>query len=218
MPDRGAIARKVGFHSGGFALGLKHATESDHLTAVATLATKQWSLSQIVRQGIAWGLGHSLMLLGIGCLVLALGQAIPPWFAQALECTVGAMLIVLGADVLRRVLMTRRIYIPVSVDEPRSALALRPLVVGMVHGMAGSAALIVLSLGAMRSRGQALVYIVTFGIGSIAGMAALSAAMAGPLRLSAKWLGEGHKLVMAAIGAFSCILGTVIVYRIAIAG
>jgi hypothetical protein len=202
----------------GFALGLKHATESDHLTAVATLATKQWSLSQIVRQGIAWGLGHSLMLLGIGCLVLALGQAMPPWLAQALECTVGAMLIVLGADVLRREFVSRRVPIRVPAHELKSAPALRALVVGMVHGMAGSAALIVLSLGAMRSRGQALVYIVTFGIGSIAGMAALSAAMAGPLRLSAKWLGEGHKLVMAAIGAFSCILGTVIVYRIAIAG
>jgi len=202
----------------GFALGLKHATESDHLTAVATLATKQWSLSQIVRQGIAWGLGHSLMLLGIGCLVLALGQAIPAWLAQVLECTVGAMLMVLGADVLRRVFMNLRARIPASIHGHTSTLALPAFVVGMVHGMAGSAALIALSVGVMHSKGQALLYIVTFGIGSIAGMAVLSAAMAGPLRLSAKWLGEGHQVVMAATGAFSCILGTSIVYQIGIAG
>jgi hypothetical protein len=202
----------------GFALGLKHATETDHLTAVATLATKQWSPRQIVRQGIAWGLGHSFTLLGVGCLVFAMGQAIPAWLAQALECAVGAMLIVLGADVVRRVLGNRRTLIPMSAHEHKSGPPLRALLVGMVHGMAGSAALIVLSLGAMQSRGKALLYIITFGIGSTAGMAVLSAAMAGPLRFSAKWLGGGYQVLMAVVGAFSCALGATIVYRIGIAG
>jgi hypothetical protein len=204
----------------GFLLGLKHATETDHLTAVATLATKQWSLRQIVRQGIAWGLGHSLMLLGIGSLVLALGQAIPAWLAQALECAVGVMLVVLGADALRRVLIDRKHVLSQghvrSAHEHMSGPPLRALVVGMVHGMAGSAALIVLSLGAMQSPGRALLYIVTFGIGSIAGMAVLSAVMSGPLRLSAKWLGEGHQIVMGLIGAFSCAVGVIVVCRMGI--
>jgi high-affinity nickel permease len=222
----------------GFILGLKHATEADHVTAVATLVTGQRSLSKIVRQGIAWGLGHSLTLLSIGVLVLALGHTLPSWLAQALECAVGAMLMLLGADVLRRVLKDRvhahshqesalrsggsflrsSTSSPVSAHEHMSTSPFRALVVGMVHGMAGSAALIVLSLGAMQSVGRALFYIVTFGIGSVAGMAMLSAAIAYPLRLSAKQLGERHQVITALVGASSCALGAIVVYRIAIAG
>jgi uncharacterized membrane protein len=213
----------------GFILGLKHATEADHVTAVATLVTGQRSLSKIVRQGIAWGLGHALTLLSIGVLVLALGLTLPPWLAQTLECVVGAMLMLLGADVLRRVLRNR-VHVHshqenargsgtlVSEHEYMSASLFRALVVGMVHGMAGSAALIVLSLGAMLSVGRALLYIVTFGIGSVAGMAMLSAAIAYPLRLSAKQLGERHQFITALVGAFSCALGAIVVYRIGIAG
>jgi hypothetical protein len=217
----------------GFLLGLKHATEADHVTAVATLAAGQRSLSQIIRQGVAWGLGHSLTLFCIGFLVLTLGHAIPSRLAQALECAVGAMLIILGADVLRRLLIDRNYmiwhrhprgshHLLVHGDVPRlqsvtsSAGSLRALVVGMVHGTAGSAALIILSLGAMQSPALSLLYILTFGIGSIAGMAALSAAIAYPLRLSARGLGEGHRIVMACIGAFSCAMGAIVVYRIGI--
>jgi hypothetical protein len=203
----------------GFVLGLKHATEADHLTAVATLATKQSSLLQILRQGVAWGLGHSLTLLSVGLLVLALGHDTPAWLAEALECAVGAMLMVLGADVLRRVFTDRELVRSDpqvgSAHAPVPGLPLRALIVGMVHGMAGSAALIVLSLGAMQSRGLALLYVAVFGIGSISGMAVLSVAMAGPLRLSAKWLGEGYRQVTGAIGVLSCVLGAVVVYRIA---
>jgi hypothetical protein len=222
----------------GFILGLKHATEADHVTAVATLVTGQRSLNQIVRQGIAWGLGHSLTLLSIGVLVLAVGHTIPSWLAQALECKVGAMLMLLGADLLRRVLKSRvhvysfeksalrsggtatrsSTWSAVSVPEHISASPYRALVVGMVHGMAGSAALIVLSLGAMQSVGRALLYIVTFGIGSIAGMAVLSAAIAYPLRLSVRQLGERHQYLNVLVGAFSCALGAIVVYRVAIAG
>jgi hypothetical protein len=222
----------------GFILGLKHATEADHVTAVATLVTGQQSLSKIVRQGIAWGLGHSLTLLSIGVLVLGLGHTLPSWLAQALECAVGATLMLLGADVLRRVLRNR-VHVHSHQESPRrsggfflhsstssvvsaheymSASPFRALVVGMVHGMAGSAALIVLSLGAMQSVGRALLYIVTFGIGSVAGMAVLSAAIAYPLRLSAKQLGERHQVITALVGAFSCALGAIVVYRIGIAG
>jgi high-affinity nickel permease len=221
----------------GFILGLKHATEADHVTAVATLVTGQRSLSKIVRQGIAWGLGHSLTLLSIGVIVLALGHALPSWLAQTLECAVGAMLMLLGADVLRRFLRSRvqmhshqegaprssssqrsTTSNEVSWHECMSASPFRALIVGMVHGMAGSAALIVLSLGAMQSVGRALLYIVTFGIGSIAGMAVLSAAIAYPLKLSAKQLGERHQFITALVGAFSCALGAIVVYRIGIAG
>jgi hypothetical protein len=210
----------------GFLLGLKHATEADHVTAVATLVTGQRSLPQIIRQGIAWGLGHSLTLLGIGGMVMLLGQAIPTHLAQALECAVGVMLVILGADVLCRVLRVRgspskHVHTSATHAAHRTGAEgrapWRALLVGMVHGMAGSAALIVLSLGAMRSAGLALAYILIFGIGSVAGMAAMSAVMAYPLRLSAQRLGAAHQLVTAFIGAFSCVFGALVVYRIGLA-
>lgn len=91
----------------GLLLGMKHATEADHLAAVATLATRQASLAQTLGQGVAWGLGHTLTLMVFGGLVFALGQVVSPSLEQALETAVGLMLIVLGADVLRRLLRER---------------------------------------------------------------------------------------------------------------
>ena len=100
----------------GFLLGLKHATEADHLVAVATLATRQHSLAQSMRQGVAWGIGHTVTLLLFGGVALALGTSIPPHLAGVLELAVGAMLILLGADVLRR-FVRQRIHFHVHTHE-----------------------------------------------------------------------------------------------------
>lgn len=204
----------------GFLLGVKHATEADHVTAVATLVTGQKSLAHVLRQGVAWGIGHSLTLLGIGSLVLMLGQEIPSWLAQRLESVVGAMLLLLGADVVRRASVKNApppaADVPMASDSvsPVSPPPLRALIVGMVHGMAGSAALIALSLAAMHSFGRALCYITVFGIGSVAGMAALSAIIAFPMRLSARALGGAHRVLMVLVGACSCALGALVLFRI----
>lgn len=222
----------------GFLIGMKHATEADHLAAVATLATRQSSLSSTVRQGVAWGIGHTLTLMLFGGIVLALGRAIPRYLEQSLELAVGIMLIALGADVLRR-LARQRIHFHVHShaggvthvhahghagegahrDSPhrhahREGLPLRALAVGMMHGMAGSAALILLSLETAQSWSLGLLYIVLFGVGSIVGMALLSSVIAIPLRLSAGHLNFLHYGMTAAIGVFSCVLGVFVVYRI----
>lgn len=228
----------------GFLLGMKHATEADHLAAVATLATRQNSLAQTLRQGIAWGVGHTLTLMLFGGIVLALGTSLPESAAQGLELAVGLMLIVLGADVLRR-LVQRRIHFHVHSHENNikhvhahshahdyvgasvhryslhqhshgEKLPLRALAVGMMHGMAGTAALILLSLGAVQSISMGLLYIVLFGVGSIIGMALLSVAIAIPLRLSADYLGWLHNGMVALVGGFSCVLGILLVYQIGI--
>jgi ABC-type nickel/cobalt efflux system permease component RcnA len=91
----------------GLLLGMQHATEADHLAAVATLATRQSSLTQTLRQGVAWGIGHTLTLVLFGGVVLWLGQAISPRLGQALETAVGIMLVLLGADMLRRLVRDR---------------------------------------------------------------------------------------------------------------
>lgn len=226
----------------GFMLGMKHATEADHLAAVATLASGRLTLAQTVRQGVAWGVGHTLTLMLFGGIVLALGQSIPPRMERLLELAVALMLIVLGLDVLRR-LVQQKVHFHVHEHAPGTrhvhahshagdtpaqniphrlqahghphGLPLRALAVGMMHGMAGSAALILLSLEAVQSVGMGFAYIALFGLGSIAGMAVLSMAIAVPLRLStAGRLGWLHNGITMAVGAFSCLLGALIVYRI----
>ena len=195
----------------GFLLGIKHASETDHLAAVATLVTRATTLGHTLRQGIAWGIGHTLTLTLIGAIVLALGRSVPPRLANTLELAVGVMLVLLGLDVLRR--MRSRLQVRLR---PQSHL--RPLAVGMMHGMAGSAALIVLALGSVRSWTLGLLYIAVFGLGSILGMALLSILMAMPLRLTARVMQPWHQALTALGGVFSCGLGAVVIYRIGFAG
>ena len=197
----------------GLLLGMKHATEADHLAAVATLATRQASLVQTLRQGVAWGVGHTLSLLLFGGAVFVLGQAISPGLERALETAVGIMLIVLGADVLRR-LVVERVPAHRHRHEHARRWPLRAIAVGMMHGLAGSAALVMLSLKSLPSWSIGLGYIVVFGLGSIVGMALLSVAMALPLRLSAPYLLGLHRSMTGLVGLFSCALGSYMVVEI----
>jgi ABC-type nickel/cobalt efflux system permease component RcnA len=226
----------------GFLLGLRHATDADHLAAVATLATRSRSMRQTVVQGIAWGTGHTLTLLLFGGTVLVLGAVVPARAAQALELAVGVMLILLGANVLYR-LRRERIHFHAHRHadvvahfhahwhqgeggkhdaarhehaHPRGFPA-RALLVGTVHGMAGSAALVLLSLGELRSPAWGFAYIAIFGLGSILGMALLSAAIAVPLRLTSRHLTRAHDGLSAAFGLGTVMLGCSIVYRIGVA-
>lgn len=236
----------------GFLLGMKHATEADHLAAVATLATRESTLPQALRQGLAWGLGHTATLMLVGGVVLALGKALPPYMEALLETAVGVMLVALGVDVLRRLLLGREhvhghshgtdgfhIHMHSHVGPAPAAapalsfsqlkfaphaelphrhehpprVPLRALAIGMMHGMAGSAALIVLSLQSVQSVTMGFLYITLFGIGSMVGMAILSVIIAVPLRLSAGSLTALHRIMSAAVGLFSIALGLWVIYR-----
>lgn len=220
----------------GFFLGMTHATEADHLAAVATLATQQQSFAQTIKQGIAWGIGHTTTLMLFAGLVVLLGWVISPDLERALESAVGVMLVLLGLDALRR-LVRDRVHFHAhrhhgeqgahvhahshrgEADHARShhhhahaqRWPLRALAVGMMHGLAGSAALVVLSLRAAQSATIGLGYIALFGLGSIVGMALLSVVIAVPLRLSAVYLNRVHIGVKAAVGLFSCALGAWII-------
>ena len=222
----------------GLLLGVKHATEADHLAAVATLATRQGSLGQALRQGVAWGIGHTMALMLFGGAVLWLGQVISPELEQALETAVGAMLVVLGADVLRR-LVRDRIHFHAHRHDLRTAhfhahshrgegphrasahrhphprrWPFRALAVGIMHGLAGSAALVVLTLQTIPSVGLGLGYIALFGLGSIAGMALLSIVIAVPLKLSSSYLTRAHHAMTALVGAVSCALGIAMIVQV----
>lgn len=225
----------------GFLLGMRHALDADHLAAVATLATRSRSVAQTMGLGVAWGTGHTLTLMLFGGAVLLLGLALPLQAAQALEFAVGVMLVLLGADVLYRLWRDRihfhwhrhagglaHVHAHSHRDErsPHDParhrhrhlgdLPARALLVGMVHGMAGSAALILLSLEAAESVPLGLGYIALFGLGSILGMAALSLAIAVPLRITSARLTRVYGGISTAVGLATVLLGGHVMYRIAL--
>jgi ABC-type nickel/cobalt efflux system permease component RcnA len=224
----------------GLLLGMRHALDADHLAAVATLVTRSRSVGHTVLQGLAWGAGHTFTLLLFGGAVLVLGLVLPERAAPALELAVGVMLVALGAEVLYR-LWRRRVHfhahrhadgaahfhahahageLPHDPDrhEHSHGFPLRALLVGMVHGMAGSAALILLSLEALRSPAWGLVYIAVFGFGSMVGMAALSVVIALPMqltsrRLTSRRLERAHGGLSAVVGLGTVLLGCYVVLR-----
>jgi cytochrome c biogenesis protein CcdA len=222
----------------GVLLGMKHALEADHIAAVAALATRSRTVRHTVLQGIFWGAGHTLTLLFFGGVVLAMHVTVPQRLAGFLELAVGVMLIALGLDVFRRLRKDRVhfhvhrhgdgvVHVHVHSHAHERAphdparhehlhperLPLRALFVGMIHGMAGTAALILVAIGSARSIALGLAEIVAFGAGSIAGMAVLSLAIAIPMRLSARLLGRAHDALQALAGAVSVGLGGTILYQ-----
>jgi ABC-type nickel/cobalt efflux system permease component RcnA len=232
----------------GLLLGVQHATEADHLAAVATLATRPTGWRQAMRHGIAWGLGHTLTLLAFAGVLLVLGQVVSPALERGLEAGVGMMLVLLGADVLRRLWRdrthrprhqhaplagTHTVHMPIPAhgnahshrgDGPHARSpdehahpgrwSPRALAVGMMHGLAGSAALVLMSLQATPAPALGLGYIALFGLGSIGGMAALSVVIALPLLRSARRLGRLHQVLQTGVGLFSCALGAFTIARL----
>jgi len=214
----------------GLLVGMKHALEADHVAAVATLATRSASLGERVKLAGMWGLGHAGTLMLFGGTVLALGVSLPDRVARTFEGVVGLMLVALGLDVLRR-LRRRGVHFhrhrhgdgrqhlhahahdsgtaPAGAHDHEHArgLPLRALLVGTMHGLAGSAALVLLSLELTRSTAQALLYLAAFGIGSVAGMAALSLAISLPLRVASGRFGTAWRLVEGALGVVTVALG-----------
>lgn len=221
----------------GFLLGMRHALEADHAAAVASLATRNHSMSHTVKQGVAWGVGHTMTLLAFSSVVLLVGSVIPARIAQGLEFVVGLMLIGLGMDVIRR-LRQEQVHIHVHEHhnrpphvhahshkgEARPTAAFhehphphgfpyRALLVGLMHGMAGSAALILLTLHTTISPGQAVGYILVFGLGSTMGMGLLSLVMAIPLWYSAHSLSRVHRGLQTCVGIGTTFLGLAVLYQ-----
>ena len=202
----------------GFAVGLRHALEADHVAAVVSLATRGASLRSQVAQGALWGLGHTLTLLAVAGTCIGLGLSIPPGWERAFEALVGAMLVVLGISVFAR-LRRERIHLHphrhadgtfhlhahqhVDGGHAHVHVPLRALLVGTVHGLAGSAALVLVIAGSTRSPLVGLLYVALFGIGSILGMSALAATVAVPVRASATL----HAALCAVAGIASLALG-----------
>lgn len=227
----------------GFLIGLRHALEADHLAAVASMTRGERSWLSTILRGATWGVGHTLTLLLVGGGCLLLGASVPAPLGRAFEAIVGVMLVALGAQVLWR-WRRQRIHVHVhrhadgevhlhahshADERPHDDPAAhdhrhperfegRALAVGLVHGLAGSAALVLLTLEA--TGGEAgggvwigLAYIALFGLGSIVGMAALSAVIAGPLKLSGRVAAGMMNGLEGTIGAATVVLGVWVLIR-----
>ena len=214
----------------GFLLGVRHALDPDHVASVATISTSSRTLIDGLKHGVAWGVGHTLTLLLFGGAALFLGLAVPEDLAHFLELAVGVMLVLLGADVLRRI-MNERIHLHrhdhhdgashlhvhshaqmIRHEHSHSPLiSLRALMVGLMHGVAGSAALLLLTVAAAPSILSGIVYILVFGFGSILGMGLLSIVIALPLRLSSNRFERAQRKIRFGIGFVTIVLGLSIV-------
>jgi high-affinity nickel-transport protein len=183
----------------GFLLGVRHAVDPDHVVAVTAIATGHRSVSRATLVGALWGVGHTMTILLVGGAIIAFRITIPPRLGLAFEFVVGIVLIFLGfANLLSR---------DERVARPSTA---RPLIVGMVHGLAGSAAVALLVLAAVRDAGWAFAYLLLFGLGTIAGMVAVTAAIAVPATLAANRVGAMRRYLMIASGAASVVFGVML--------
>jgi high-affinity nickel permease len=220
----------IGILGLGFLLGMQHALEADHIAAVSSIAARRTDIGDIAKHGLTWGLGHTLTLFVFAAAAILLGHAIPAHLARPLETAVGIMLVGLGAHVLWRLWRDRvhfhkhghddgTVHIHAhshageTVPHARAAHAhqhsfrWRTLLVGLMHGMAGSAALLVLAVSQASSPVVALVYVALFGIGSMIGMGVLSTVIAVPLAVSARWLTWTNRGLQGAVGVITIAIG-----------
>jgi sulfite exporter TauE/SafE len=217
----------------GFLLGLQHAIEADHLAAVSAIVSEKKSLLTASLIGGLWGIGHTVSLFAVGVLVIVLKLQISETVEARLEAVVGVMLVLLGLNALRK-LFTSRVHVHVHQHGTREHLHFhthdkepaadshhrfspRSIFIGMVHGLAGSAALMLLIVPTISSPVIALLYILIFGIGSIGGMMVMSFLIGLPFHFTANRFDFLHKGIRLCAGLFSLALGAFIFYEKAIA-
>ncbi len=239
----------------GFFLGMRHATDSDHVIAVTTIVSRQRNIASAALTGVFWGIGHGITLLVVGGAIVLFGLVIPQRLGMGLEFCVALMLILLGWLNLRA--FRRSVSFVTSNEQhvhehvhqhgdyvhrhphghdpekhghaenevPTARMdrqfgrshfyrLVRPMIVGVVHGLAGSAAVALLVLPVIRDPTWSMIYLLIFGAGTIAGMMLITAAIAAPITYSASRFRAFNHCVGAAAGVLSLIFGFFLVYQI----
>jgi hypothetical protein len=224
----------------GFVLGLKHALDADHLIAVSTIVSERKGVWRSSLVGALWGLGHTASLLVVGLAVIAFHFHIPEGFARTMEFGVALMLIILGGNVLWKIARGGKFHVHVhthdahihlhphiheaaelathaAADHHAHRVGKKPFFVGMVHGIAGSAALMLVVLATITSRPLALLYIGIFGLGSVGGMFLMSSLIGLPFALAARHDRLSHRVRLCA-GVLSVTFGLYYAWQIGVAG
>lgn len=244
----------------GFFLGMRHATDPDHVIAITTIVSHQSSAKRAALIGALWGLGHTVTIFAVGTAIILFNLVIPTRLGLSMEFSVGLMLIVLGiwnvAAFLRSMPTIRRsngaedrihshphrhgdyIHTHAHSHEPEMhshssqeiSLAgldrssgtisayqlLRPLIVGVVHGLAGSAAVALLILASIHKSNWAIAYLFLFGLGTIAGMMLITMSIASTFRLAGNRIQHFSQRLGLASGLMSLVFGLFLAYQMAI--
>lgn len=212
----------------GFFLGMRHATDPDHVVAVTTIVSRQSKLSRAALTGLFWGIGHTLTILVVGAAIILFGIVIPARVGLSMEFSVALMLIFLGLmNVLAFVRSGMPHSHPHSDDTPSLSMDhffggfalyrhLRPLLIGIVHGLAGSAAVALLVLATIRDARWAIAYLLLFGIGTVAGMMLITMSIASAFSFFSHRPRFGGSLAFAS-GLISLGFGLLLVYQIGFA-
>ena len=244
----------------GFFLGMRHATDPDHVIAVTTIVTRQRRLGRAAMTGAFWGVGHTLTIFVVGSAIILFGVVIPPRIGLSMELSVGLMLVILGlmnlsafwrttkdisaqthSDVVHAHPHTHGDYIHTHAHghlpeahphrNDRTPLALldrifgriglyqqlRPLIIGIVHGLAGSAAVALLVLTTIRDPRWAVAYLLLFGIGTVAGMMVITMSIASAFNFMGSRSKSFPRIVGLASGFVSLAFGIFLVYQIGFA-
>lgn len=234
----------------GFFLGMRHATDPDHVIAVSTIVSRSRRVGQAAWIGILWGVGHTLTIVVVGTGIIVFGWVIPTRLGLSMEFSVALMLVLLGVlnltGVMQRINEIVGARVPLARHEHTHAVArvsehdhqeqteqqpslswfdrqfegigvyrlMRPLIVGLVHGLAGSAAVALLVLATIRDARWAIAYLFIFGVGTIAGMMMITMAMAAPLIYSGRKFTRLSDVLRIASGAISLAFGLFLIYEI----
>lgn len=241
----------------GLFLGIRHATDPDHVVAVTTIVSRERTMLHAVIIGALWGLGHTITILIVGSGIILLKLTIPPRLGLTMELSVGCMLILLGVlnltGLVRRVIdwlgangfalgehahfILGRVMIhrhdascrfnflengsifdrtSRSFQKLGAFHVVRPLAVGIVHGLAGSAAVALLVLTTITRSHWAVGYLLVFGIGTIVGMMLITAAIALPFTFTLRHFARLNQGLAIASGAISLSFGLFLCYQIGI--
>ncbi len=230
----------------GLILGMRHSTDADHVVAISTIVSKQRSIRNAAFIGSIWGIGHTITIFIVGSLIILFGVEIPPRMGLSMEFCVAVMLILLGVlnltGVIQKVtayftpaglasanllaenptsrdvtIATKRLY-QNSVSRFGVYQCVRPLAIGLVHGLAGSAAVALLVLSTIHNPIWATIYLLIFGAGTMIGMMCMTAAIALPLAYAGDRFSVLSRYLAAASGMVSLCFGSFLVYHLGFVG
>lgn len=180
----------------GLLLGVRHAADADHLATMASMVAERSSTSQALKSALCWGLGHSLTFLAVGLSIVVFGLELPSSLDVVVDVLIASTLLGLGFGQLLRF---RR-------ERPARFHGGRPLALGSIHGLAGSAAIALVALSTIHSSWSALLYLALFATGTVLGMLCVTLLLAQTFRLSAS-LRALHRVLVLMSGLVSAALG-----------
>lgn len=217
----------------GLILGMRHSTDADHVVAISTIVTRQKSIRGAAVIGSVWGIGHTITIFIVGSLIILFKVEIPPRMGLSMEFCVALMLVALGILNLSGGMRKITSFFALRNRHSRAATTnselgriggslaqmglfqcIRPLLVGLVHGLAGSAAVALLVLSTIQDPLWATLYLLIFGVGTMAGMMGMTAAMAVPLAFTGKRSAALSQYLGTASGMASLCFGSFLVYQL----